>query len=140
MARPTKLTDDVQKRLCDALRLGATHAHAAAYAGVSERVFYQWREKFVQFLQTVSKAEAEGAMISLGRINKAGADDWRAAAWLLEHRFPEHYGRQAALDALEAKVQAQAPVTVTISRRYVNDWRNPDELTAAWDENNDDVN
>jgi hypothetical protein len=115
--RPTKLTPAVHQRILQALRQGATHAHAAAYAGVAERSFYNWRDENVQFLQAVSQAEAEGALVQLVHINKAATDDWRAAAWILEHRFPHAYGR--TVQQLEHSGPGGQEIRIT----YVNDWR-----------------
>jgi hypothetical protein len=49
-------------------------------------------------------------------INGAADRDWRAAAWLLERRHPETYGRHA---------RQETSGEMTVRFEYVNDWRAP---------------
>jgi hypothetical protein len=100
MARPTKLTPDVQQTLALALGEGATVEHACAFAGIAPRTFYHWMERgengeeaFVQFVQITTRARGRGIVTDLSTISKAvQAGDWRAAAWRLQHRYPQDYG------------------------------------------------
>lgn len=101
--RPTKFTDEVKHKLVKALKAGATHELAAMYAGISPATFYDWKAKgeagdleFSEFLEAISDSEAAGAIAILQNISKAAKlpSEWRAGAWLLEHRYPEQYGKQ----------------------------------------------
>jgi hypothetical protein len=102
MGRPSKLTDETQARICKALAVGATYALAAQYGGIGERTFYEWMEKgesaktgrYAQFRQAIKRAEAEAAYGWLDVIEQAKTETWQAAAWKLERRYPESYGRQ----------------------------------------------
>lgn len=102
MARPSKLTADVQARVVQAIMAGATYEHAAMYGGIAYRTFAEWmqkgaggREPYAQFVQAVKDAEGAAAVANLAHIRKAASDGtWQAAAWLLERRYPEMYGRQ----------------------------------------------
>jgi hypothetical protein len=100
MARPTKLTPEVQKQICEAIRHGATFDAAAQSAGVAYETFNEWRKdtriKFVKFSEAVKRAEADGQLDLLERIETAGKNDWRSAAWVLEHRHKKDFG--AAVD------------------------------------------
>jgi hypothetical protein len=92
MPRQTKLTPEIQERIGEALRIGATHKHAAAYGGISETTFYEWLNRNPAFAEFIRAREAEGALSLMALINHAAQhDDWRAAAWILEHRWPEDY-------------------------------------------------
>lgn len=93
MARPTKYAPDVVERICEAIRLGATYDLAAGYGGVSYETFRQWREEKPAFLAAVKDAEAEGAIRWLRKIEAAADEQWQAAAWKLERRYPQDYGR-----------------------------------------------
>ena len=94
MARPTKLTPDVQQRICDAVGIGATYEHAAAYGGVSYEAFNTWRKRYVQFSEALKAAEGRAVVGWLAKIEKAASDGtWLAAAWKLERRYPTIYGR-----------------------------------------------
>lgn len=94
MARPTKLTPDVQQRICDAVGIGATYEHAAAYGGVAYETFNGWRKRYVQFSEALKAAEGRAVVGWLAKIEKAASDGtWQAAAWKLERRYPTIYGR-----------------------------------------------
>lgn len=102
MARRCKLTPEVQERICHAIRIGAYHEHAALAAGVSYETFRRWMAQgerassgqFRVFCVAVKKAEAAAAVGWLARIEQAANDgQWQAAAWKLERRFPDKWGR-----------------------------------------------
>jgi hypothetical protein len=116
MARPTKLTPKTQERICQALRVGATYELAAQYGGISYDAFNIWRKRgeseleridkarkhtevreseapYVEFFKTTKEAESDAAIKWLAMIDKAAADTWQAAAWKLERRYPQSYGR-----------------------------------------------
>lgn len=97
MARPTKYSQDVVDRVAHALARGATYAIAAAYGGISYETFNDWRAKKPQFSEAVKEAEA-GAAVSWLEVIEEAADDgtWQAAAWKLERRYPQEYGRTVA--------------------------------------------
>jgi len=44
MARPTKLTPAVQKKIVDAIKAGNYMETAAAYAGISKQTLYNWTQ------------------------------------------------------------------------------------------------
>jgi len=91
--RPTKLTTEVQERLGQAIRMGLTHKEAAAYAGIGERTFYDWMRDKAHFAQFINAREGEGQATLLALIQRAAKEDWRAAAWILEHRWPEEWAK-----------------------------------------------
>ncbi len=102
MARPpkTKLTPEVQEKILLHLRLGAYVETAAACAGIHKDTFYEWMKKgargqkpYAAFAEAVHKAVAESESRDLATVLKASAKYWQAAAWRLERRFPEKYGR-----------------------------------------------
>jgi hypothetical protein len=121
VARPTKLSPDTQERIEHALQLGATFELAAQYGGIAYNTFNEWRKRgeaelarrdnprvkpgtkrweaeqpFVEFYEATKKAEALAAIGWLAKIEKAANDgNWQAAAWKLERRYPERYGRKA---------------------------------------------
>ena len=85
---PSKLTPEVTEKICEAARLGLKWASCAWYAGVSPSTLAKWRDhgekqksgKFLQFLQTIEAARAEGEMRHVGVIKRAALDgDWKAS-------------------------------------------------------------
>lgn len=102
MPRQTKLTPECQKRILDALSVGATHRLACEYGGISQETFYTWIEKgkagkppYTEFLEAFTRTQGTAAVGWLAKIEAAAdAGDWRAVAWKLERRYPEEYGKQ----------------------------------------------
>ena len=93
MARPTKRNKTALKAICGALEAGATYAQAAGAAGVSYATLARWRDDDAEAEVAILKAEQAAARLSLACIDRSADSEWRAAAWLLERRFPEVYRR-----------------------------------------------
>ena len=101
MGRPTKLTPETQKRIVDALRIGATRLDAALSAGVSYDSFNGWYNagkqaksgRYFQFFQAVDQAEGEARLRYTSVIARAANDgDWRAALEYLKRRDRQNWG------------------------------------------------
>lgn len=85
---------DVTEKLIQAIELGAIHEHACNYAGISTTTFNKWRKEKPGFEQLMVEAEGRAAIKWLAKIEKeASRGTWQAAAWKLERRYPEVYGR-----------------------------------------------
>lgn len=101
MARPTKLTPDIQAAIVDAILHGASYKDAAESAGVSYSTFNVWMKagenakngKFVKFLEAVRQADAECARNMVRVIQSAAAKgDWKAALEWLKRRRRADWG------------------------------------------------
>ena len=106
MGRPSKLTPETVQKICENIRLGLRYNDAALAAGVSYSAFNLWRNKgkdqksgkYVEFINALKRAEAEGERALVARIQKAAqGGTWQAAAWILERRHREKWGRQLDL-------------------------------------------
>jgi transposase len=114
--RPTKLTPALQDKIVQAIRAGNYMETAAAYAGIHKDTLYAWlkrgaRERsphspYRQFSDAVEKALAEAEVRDVALIAKAAEREWQAAAWRLERKFPDRWGRRE---------RVQATVTATVS-------------------------
>jgi hypothetical protein len=94
MARRSKYTPDVVKRITDAIRLGATYELACNYGGIHYDTFRQWMNEKVAFSEAIKDAEGAAVVKWLALIDKAANEGaWQAAAWKLERRYPQTYGR-----------------------------------------------
>lgn len=113
MARPKKYTEERQEALVNAIRMGAPGGTAAGYAGIGSYSYYAWRrlgdreltrreagetpdpgmDWAVAFTIAVDEAKAAFEVRNVGLIQRAAQDTWQAAAWLLERRHPDRYGR-----------------------------------------------
>ena len=86
--RPTKLTPETQKLICDAVAAGVPVQVAARLAGISQSTYYAWVSRHKDFAEAVKKAYALAETRLVGYIYRAAAKTWTAAAWLLE-RHPQ---------------------------------------------------
>jgi len=101
MARPKKLSTEVEERLVHAISVGATYKDACACAGISYQTFLNWKirarraaeqagepngepeetaDPFCEFFDRTKKAEADAAVGWLTTINKAARRGWKAGA------------------------------------------------------------
>jgi transposase len=102
MGRHDKLTPEIQQKIVDALRMGNYVETAAAYAGIHKSTLYEWlkrgarsydeNDKFRKFADAVEIAMAEAEMRDVAVIAKASKDNWQAAAWRLERKYPGRWG------------------------------------------------
>ncbi len=86
-----KYTEKTIVRILHALERGATQTAAAAYGGITEETFHDWHRDKPDFAQRVQEASHRGQVKLLETIWTAGEEEkggWRAAAWILEHRWP----------------------------------------------------
>ena len=113
MAAKGKYTDETIQRVVEAIEHGATYELASHYAGITYETFRTWLHDKAAFSDRVKAAEGVAAMKWLTLIDLAAVDNWQAAAWKLERRYPSMYGRQVQ--------EHQGAVKIDV--RYVNDWR-----------------
>lgn len=93
--RKTKYTPETVERIIEAVRMGATYKLACAYAGIGQSIFHHWMSTKPDFAAAVKEAEAAGSLELLKRIQREVENGaWQAAAWMLERRYPESYGRR----------------------------------------------
>lgn len=128
MGRPgpkTKLTPEVQERLCTALRGGNFRKTACAWAGIPYRSFHEWMLKgerkksgpLAEFRRAVIEAEKAAEIRAVALVLKAAEKDPRHAEWWLSHRFPERWADKARHEMrLAAKANAQ-PIIQVMSYR-----------------------
>jgi transposase len=100
--KPIPIEPHIDK-LEQAILIGATYELAAMYAGISKRTFQTWREKaatakpgtaLAELRDRLEQAEGRAAIGWLAKIERvANEGDWHAAAWKLERRYPEQFGR-----------------------------------------------
>lgn len=123
MARPTKFTKPTVDALLAGILAGLPYHLAASAAGISETTFHDWqrgklprnadKQLKAEFLEASTRARGESARRFAALISTAAKDDWRAAAWMLERRFPRDFGRDGELmeriERLEELAQDQRP-------------------------------
>jgi hypothetical protein len=70
--------------------------------------------RYLDFLDTITQADAQAQVRAAAQIAAAGADEWRANAWLLERRDPETFGPPQARVALEGS-ETGAPLVSIVA-------------------------
>lgn len=100
VGRPSRFNAQVLEIVCKGVKLGLSYERAAENAGVSRSVLHRWiaadnagKVQYRGVCDALAKARAEGETRLLARVIKAGEEDWRAAAWILERRHPDQYAR-----------------------------------------------
>jgi hypothetical protein len=96
--------------ICRLIATGMPVSHAAAMAGIGQSTLHEWRNRFPEFAEAILAAEAKHVKKQLTRIDRASAKTWQAAAWQLERRYPQHFGRTFAPP--EPKEEAEAQITI----------------------------
>ena len=120
--RPTKLTPDVQELIVDGINAGLTFGLTCARAGVNPATFYRWLEKgetaksgvYSEFCDAVERAKADSALRLVSQITLQAPTDWRAAAFMLERRFPDDYGKRTEVTGKDG-----GPVKVDAKTQHV---------------------
>ena len=93
--RRSKYTPETVDKLTQAIRLGATYQLACNYAGIGVSTFHDWLNKKPEFLEAITQAEGDAAIKWLALVNKGAQDLPQWAAWMLERRYPQDYGKRA---------------------------------------------
>ena len=99
MTDPTLPLGPQQQAVLAALEAGCTRRAAAGAAGIHHATLYRWMDADATFRDTVEKAEDVAEARATSIVAKAAYEGtWTAAAWWLERRRPEQYGRRLAVD------------------------------------------
>tara|TARA_Y100000592_G_scaffold9199_2_gene12857 strand:+ start:2846 stop:3253 length:408 start_codon:yes stop_codon:yes gene_type:complete len=80
------------------LKAGITIVAICGEVGISEKTFYNWKEKYEEFRILVDSTRAPFERRMLDYIEKKAFEDWRAAKFLLERRYPNEWGMNQKLD------------------------------------------
>lgn len=139
--RPTRLTSEIQKTICDNITAGLKPEDAAQYADVPRSTFYNWlrrgeaegvrlassirakprvcEQPFLDFWNAIKKARLGFKRTHIMRVQVAGLEHWQASAWTLERCFPNEFGQkvlvqQRVAEELEAvldRLEQQLDIT-----------------------------
>lgn len=110
-----KYTPERIKAITDAVLQGVPYRHAAAIAGITETTFYEWMNKKPAFAEAIKEAEAKAVAGRIARIRLAEGDHWQAAAWWLERKYPQEFGRTVQENQITGK--DGAPIAIVINTR-----------------------
>lgn len=99
--------------ICTHISNGNTFRASALAEGISEATFHRWRKEHEEFDNLVDEAIGISEAKLVNKLSQS--EDWRAAAWILERRFPEswtkkeqidmHVSRSEGLDEIKAMIE-----------------------------------
>jgi len=119
MARPTKLTPEVQRKLVGPTRAGVYLTCSAPFAGVSRPTVRSWikrgeaemarvdagespderEEPYAEFARAMMQAKAYANVMDMMVIRQAARHDPKWALWSFKLRNPERFGPRATDDS-----------------------------------------
>lgn len=148
MPRNTKLTPKTQEIICQAIKRGCYLNTASNLAGISYPTLRRWLKlasendpNYIDFGKAVKMAFAQFESDSLNKINQFGEEksDWRATAWILQHRKRDQWGKDTTERSLNRLIDSFLLLLkdeldsetfkriIEISREYQNN-KNEDDL------------
>jgi transposase-like protein len=113
--RPSKFTPERRSAIVDAISHRIPYEYAAEANGISERTLHDWLNtarvhqtegidsEYTEFSQAIKRAEMT-RMREHSDMIAAKPERWQADAWLLERRWPKHYGPNAQLNELNQRL------------------------------------
>jgi hypothetical protein len=115
--RPTKLTEEVTRRIINSIRAGNYLETSAAYAGIGKVTLFDWLRRgsrqtcgvHREFWEAVEQALAEAEVRDVYIITKAAERNWQAAAWRLERKFPGRWGRKVEIGSVGSNPDQPRP-------------------------------
>ena len=126
------LTQQKRSVMLSALKAGAFYRDAASAAGIPWSTWTQWNRSVqsgdcndsdvVAFVEEARRIYSSATVVLHSTVMKSGASDWKAAAWLLEHRrgdpMARHDDRRARW---EAEIAAKRAKGEHVDRMAVDD-------------------
>lgn len=132
--RKMKLNSELIEKIYRLLREGHYDKTVCAALGIATDTYYRWlndgeammenlelpnRKRFgnpsEEYLElcselyvTVKRAAAEAEMEALKRIRQASREHWQAAAWYLERKFKDRWGRNTTVTVQEVNMKEYA--------------------------------
>jgi hypothetical protein len=99
--RKTKRTPAAEQVIIERIRTGSTIKDACTAAGISDQTYLNWTHDSLDFLESVTRAEAECAAEMAASIHQAATvqKDWRAAESWLKRRRRNEWGDNVAVRA-----------------------------------------
>lgn len=140
---PTKLTPELQDKLCLLISEGNYVRVAQKIVGISHGTYHNWMtygkraikaagdqdgydygsdQVYVDFYRAIRAAEAAAEALRISQIQRAGADGcWQAAAWWLERMFPERWGKRDHLQ-VNGSMKIESGVMVVPGKKALEEW------------------
>ena len=95
--RPTKMTEEVLKKLEEVFSLGGTDEEACFYAGISHQTLYNFQEKFPEFVDRKEALKQKPILKARQTVVKA-LEDPSIAFKILERKRRTEFGDKLDVD------------------------------------------
>lgn len=89
---------DIAEKMGDALSRGLTFEQACIYVSVSPIEIRKYAESHPDFFTLINESEMRFSMYLIDKIMRHAGENWKAAAWLLERKYPEKWGETKSVD------------------------------------------
>jgi transposase len=114
--QPTKFNEKMKAELVKMISAGNYIETAASFVGISQVTFRDWIRRgereaqrlhndpearpiisetpFKELSEAIKQAQAESEIRDVMLIGRAASEQWQAAAWRLERRYPDRWGKK----------------------------------------------
>lgn len=137
MAR-SKKTPEVIETILMNLRQGMTKDIACSQAGIVRQTLHKWCEDDAELAAEVDAAIDVSQAVLINEVRTLGEtrQDWRAAAWLLERRWPQQWGAKRDMDVTINKSDGSDVVVsmVAQAQQLIAEQADPTEVPTLDDE------
>lgn len=119
----SKLNQGKIRTITAALRGGNSRRVAAEYANISPRTLQRWMKRgreeevgeYAELLHSIHQAEATAERVMVAAVMEAAKNgEWRAAAWWLERRDPQNWGRRQRIEVTAEEEEPPMKIVVQI--------------------------
>lgn len=129
LGRPSKLTNETQDKIVQAISAGNYYEAACRYAGIDYRTFRLWMAKgeearsgkFFQFFHAIRQAEARAEVRAVAQWQSHMPDSWQASRDFLARRHPQRWMQKERHELSGADGE---PIEIEIN------WDNGDDSSA----------
>jgi hypothetical protein len=95
-----KYTPELVNQLIKYIEAGNYNKTACDAVGIDEQTFYRWIKEKSEFSESIKRAESKAIIRNLTIIQLAAQKNWQAAAWFLERKDYERWGRKEQIGGI----------------------------------------
>lgn len=107
MGRKPKLTRKLIEDAEKLIKLGNYNTTVCQYLGIHQSTWYKWLKEGEkaksglkkEFFERIKSAESHAEIRNVQLIQQSANESWQAAAWYLERKFPDRWGKKEKVDA-----------------------------------------
>lgn len=93
--KPYKMTPERVAIILEGLANGLTQRDCAVLAGIHEDTLCSWKFNNSEFSEQMGQKAIEYKQKLIKRVTDAGEKDWKASAWILEHKYKNDFSLNA---------------------------------------------